>query len=210
MTMRSWLAVVLLAGASGCSLLTPEPDPSRFFVLTAMNAAPAPPREHGDLIVGVGPINIPGYLDRNEIATRVSSDELHYSPVERWAEPLRGGIERTIAENLMPVVPGGLVLRFPWAATTRVDYQVGLDVRRFEADKDGNANLFVRWTIRSLPSGRFLVNRESSLQAAGGSADPELATRALSTTLAQLSQEIAAEIMRLGPPEHDARPRARR
>jgi uncharacterized lipoprotein YmbA len=204
--MRPWLALLLLAGPSGCSLRTPEPDPSRFFVLTATNAAPAPPRARGDLIVGVGPISLPGYLDRNEVATRVSSDELHYSPIERWAEPLRGGIERTIAENLMPVVPGGLVLRFPWAATTPVDYQVGLDIRRFEADKQGNAELFVRWTIRQPSTGRYLVNRETSLQAAGGGADAELATRALSATLGQLSQEIAAEIERLGVPD---RPRTR-
>jgi len=33
--MRTWLAVVGLVLASGCGLLTPEPDPSRFFVLTA-------------------------------------------------------------------------------------------------------------------------------------------------------------------------------
>lgn len=205
--MRWWVAVAGLLMASGCSLLTPEPDPSRFFVLTAMTQGQAPPRERGDLIVGVGPINIPGYLDRNEVATRVSSDELHYSPVLRWAEPLRGGIERVVAENLMPVVPGGLVLRFPWAATTPVDYQVGLDVRRFEADKQGNAELFVRWTIRELPSGHYRVNRESLLRAPGGGTDPDLAARALSTTLAELSQEIAAEIAQLGPTDRAARRR---
>lgn len=78
MTMWTWLAVVMLGLVSGCSLLSPEPDPSRFFVLTATTPGEASPTTRGDLVVGVGPTSIPGYLDRNEIVTRISPDELRY------------------------------------------------------------------------------------------------------------------------------------
>ena len=34
--------------------------------------------------VVLGPITLPAYLDRNEVAIRVNETELKYSPTERW------------------------------------------------------------------------------------------------------------------------------
>lgn len=207
--MRTWLAVAALGLASGCSLLSPEPDPSRFFVLTATTPSESSPVGRG-VTVGVGPITLPGYLDRNEIVTRISADELRYSPIERWAEPLRGGIERVVQENLVPLVPGGLVLRFPWAAPTPVDYQVVLDVRRFETDANGRAELVVRWGIRDVQAGTYRAMRDTVLHETGGGADAGSGAQALSRTLADLARQIADEIDRLGPPARGTRPRAQR
>ncbi|HEV7734060.1 MAG TPA: PqiC family protein, partial [Candidatus Binatia bacterium] len=181
--MRIVLPVLVVVLATGCSLLAPEPDRSRFFVLAADVGAPTPAPGERELMIGVGPVTIPGYLDRNEMATRLSSEELRYSTLERWAEPLGEGIERVMSENLIALLPDDLVLRFPWLVTAPVDYQVQLGVRRFEADQQGTAELAVRWTIREPRTGRYRVARESVLHAAGSGTDPDIAVRALSSTL---------------------------
>lgn len=208
--MRIVLPVLAVVLATGCSLLAPEPDRSRFFVLAADVGAPTPAPGERELMIGVGPITIPGYLDRNEMATRLSSEELRYSTLQRWAEPLGEGIERVMAENLIGLLPDDLVLRFPWLVTAPVDYQVQLGVRRFEADEQGNAQLAVRWTIREPRTGRYRVARESVVTEPGSGTDPDVAVRALSRTLLALSRDIAAEIGRLGAPDRRATPRAAR
>ncbi len=208
--MRIVLPVLAVALATGCSLLSPEPDRSRFFVLSADVGAPTPAPGARHLMVGVGPISIPGYLDRNEIVTRLNSEELRYSTLDRWAEPLTEGIERVMTENLIALLPDDLVLRFPWLVTAPVDYQVQLGVRRFEADEQGNAQFAVRWTIREPRTGRYRVARESVVHEPGNGADPDVAVRALSRALLDLSHDIAAEIQRLGEPDRRATPRAAR
>lgn len=110
----------------------------------------------------------------------------------------------------MPLVPGGLVLRFPWASPTRVDFQVVLDVRRFETDADGNAVLVVRWAIRDLHTGAYRMTRDTVLREPGGGTDAATMTRALSLTLRDLAQQIADDLARLDPPDRGARSRARR
>src|SRR4029077_20509436 len=66
----------LLLGA--CSLLAPR-DRSRFYVLTPLavtdpTSSATPPGRR--MALGLGPVNVPSYLDRPEIVTRVNPNEL--------------------------------------------------------------------------------------------------------------------------------------
>ncbi len=76
--------------ASACSVLGPIPDRSRFFTLTASPPMDADRAEAsgGAIVYGLGPVVLPAYLDRNQVATRVSETEAAYSQWDRWAEPL--------------------------------------------------------------------------------------------------------------------------
>ena len=82
--MRGW-PTPLLWGLSclwvtACGSLGPKADPSRFFILT-----PAPQLQHSSprcsptsttLAVGIGPIHLPSYLDRQELVSRVTANRL--------------------------------------------------------------------------------------------------------------------------------------
>ena len=85
-------ALIVCFSTIGCSVLAPQPDRSRFFNLAAMSAisgdrdaAYAPSAAAPAVMYGLGPIELPAYLDRNELATRVSPTEVTYSTTERWA-----------------------------------------------------------------------------------------------------------------------------
>ncbi len=95
-------AVALLAFVvAGCTFLSPRHDPSRFYTLSPRSPAAIAPaaRDAGPSVV-VGPVTFPAYLDRNEVAVRVSPSELKYATAERWAEPLVQNFTRILVENL--------------------------------------------------------------------------------------------------------------
>ena len=50
--------------------------------------------------IGVGPIVIPGYLERPQLVTRDAKGELEIWSYHRWAESLDLGIAATLAEAL--------------------------------------------------------------------------------------------------------------
>ena len=73
--MRIARAALAVFVAAGCTVLPPRPDPSRFYTLAPREArGPAAARGEG-LAVVVGPVTFPAYLDRNEVAMRVSPSE---------------------------------------------------------------------------------------------------------------------------------------
>ena len=64
--------------------------------------------------IGIGPLDLPGYLDRPEIVTRVNPDELELAELDNWAEPLKDNITRVLAENISRLLCTEDVVIFPW------------------------------------------------------------------------------------------------
>jgi ABC-type transport auxiliary lipoprotein component len=80
----------------------PRSDLSRFFTLTPLPQVEEIAAKGGnDRALGIGPISFPGYLDRQEIVTRVTQNQIEVSDADRWAEPLE--------ENLPAECNGGVV-----------------------------------------------------------------------------------------------------
>ena len=59
----------------------------RYYVLSATPAGPVGAAVR-DIPVGVGPVELPEYLDRPQIVTRTSQNELNVADFDRWAESL--------------------------------------------------------------------------------------------------------------------------
>ena len=68
------------AMAAGCSVLSPQPDRSKFFILTPVSdsagitARPASTNPNSQLTIGVGPVDFPDYLRRLAVVTRVAPE----------------------------------------------------------------------------------------------------------------------------------------
>ena len=195
-------------GASGCSILSAQPDPSRFFVLTHVPNADAPPdsvwsavpsRMHG-ISLGLGPVTVPGYLDRSEIATRVSPTQVSYSSTNRWAESLPVSVSRVLSENLATLLGTDRIVQYPWFGNISLDYLVEIEILRFESSPTGAGELNARWAIRDGHSRKYLVVRETRIVSPSSAADTAAAVAALSTSLDGLSREIAAALQQLPPP----------
>ncbi len=192
---RALLVLGLLLG--GCGILDPRPDPSRFFTLSAVAQTPnaAPP---GGVAVGLGPVRVPAYLDRPELATRVATSEVSFSSTDRWAEPLSASLRRVLAQNLSTLLGTEEIYAFPWPVGTHVDWAVAVDVLRFERTATGEVEVAARWVVRENGGGRIRLARETRHTAKANGSGTAAVVDAWNETVAALSSDIAAAITSLG------------
>jgi uncharacterized lipoprotein YmbA len=174
--------------------------PSHFYVLNTLSASetvPATAAERGP-VIGVGPITFPKYLDRPQIVTRASRNQLTLGEFDRWAEPLQENFSRVLAENLALLIPTDHILLNPWSRPAALDYQVRVEVLHFDGWLGGESSFIARWSILDRAE-RELVSRKSHLNAPVGGRDYEALVVALNQMLETLSRDIATEIQRLAP-----------
>ncbi len=188
LTLVSTLGVLALLG--GCASTTP---PTHFYVLSAPPASEVGQIEHRadpGPAVGVGPVALPAYLDRPELVTRSSHNELRLAEFDQWAEPLKDNFAEVLADNLAQLVPTERVAVFPWKRAARIDYQVIVDVTRFET-QGGAGELRARWSLVAGADRRELLSRQAryreSVQGTGKAAE----VAALNRALGKLSGDIA-------------------
>jgi uncharacterized lipoprotein YmbA len=191
--------------ASACSPLGPIPDRSRFFTLNGPTAAPTDPSATagarsaggGQIVYGLGPIVLPPYLDRTQIATRISPTEVAYSQWDRWAEPLAANVSSVLLQTLSSDLGTDDIVLYPWPGGAEVEYQIAIRLLRFETDATGESHLRARWSVRDVRRDRHLAAKETTLTRPGRPDDRAGSTAALSGMLGDLGHEIATTIREL-------------
>ncbi|MDJ0850088.1 MAG: PqiC family protein [Myxococcota bacterium] len=164
----------------------------REYVLTA-GAAESGATAPRDVSIGVGPVKLPRYLRRVELATRVGPNQLRYEDTHRWGETLDKGLARVIASNLSALVPATRVATFPWRSKEEMDFRVVIEVERFEATPDGSSVLTVRWSVHDNRSDRVVSERANIAKESGGK-DAAARVASMSRAADELSRQIAAAI----------------
>jgi uncharacterized lipoprotein YmbA len=185
------MSTAVAVALAGCTLLAPRPDPSRFYTLAARLDGGAA-REAGSSVV-VGPVTFPTYLDRNEVAVRVSPSELKYAIAERWAEPLVQNFTRVLVEDLGAALGSDRVVALTANPGVTADFAIEVVVLRFEATADGRAQLTARWALRDQQR-KIVRIRQSQHERQATVATVEGGVNALSAALADLADEMAAAV----------------
>ncbi len=138
-------------------------DPTRFYLLSAPGWEDRQDRtaQEDGLVIGVGPVSIPGYLKRSHIVTRNTENEIQLAEFFRWGEHLEDGIPRVIAENISGELSGSWVVLYPWRRDIRPEYRVSIEVYRFDAIFEGNAALNVQWILSGADRKDVLMKRQA-------------------------------------------------
>lgn len=192
--MRPTVAALALL-LTGCAVS----DSTRYYMLAPIAADGAAPAATAGapapVVVGIGPVVIPSYLDRSQIVTRTGPDRVEISAFYRWAEPLDEAIASTLAGDVGALTPDDRVVAFPWrgAMARTLDYQVLVVVLRFDGAPGGDVLLEARWRILGKDGQEVLVRRSTLTEATGSSGFGPMVT-AMNRTLHALSQEIARAI----------------
>ena len=174
-----------------------QTQPSRFYTLSSLSdTATTPSAASNDLAIGVGPISLPNYLNRPEIVRRSTPNEFQVAEFDRWGEQLQDVFPRVMAENLGELLATDRVFLLPQRRATTIDYQVEVNVTRFDADVGGPAILAARWEIFDDDGKSLVVDRSTFTETVEGDGYGAVAT-AMSRTVAAFSQEIAAAITAL-------------
>jgi uncharacterized lipoprotein YmbA len=187
--MRSTFLAASLAAlfVSGCGT---SPD-TRFYVLSAAQAPARPLAGQARVIaLGVGPVELPEYLDRPQIVTRTGQNELRLAEFDRWAEPLKDSVSQALAENLAAYLPSRKVAAYPWKRSAQLDYQLVVKVIRFEG-AGGESVLNVRWSVSSGDGKTELLVRESRYAEPAAGTDYRAMVAAMSRALARFSRDVA-------------------
>jgi len=191
---------ILLACAAfsltACSILQPQPDLSRFFVLTPMTGSSLPPPAKA-LRLGLGPIDFPPYLQRSQLVTRSGPNEIELSENYYWGEPLDLNFTRVLAQNLTSLLATEQILFFPWYGGAQLNYAIQVSVTQFQVDTHGEARLVARWKIVDAVGDKVRRSEESDLTETAADSSPDAAVAALSRLVEKLSREIAAAIEEL-------------
>jgi uncharacterized protein len=207
-------AVALAMALSGCSLLAPKQDRTRFIMLTpitttgASNGAPAivAPKSTG-LAIGLGPVRLPDYLDRPELLIRTSANGFELSETDRWAEPVTDNFRHVLASDLTNLLGATNITQYPWYPGTRLDYVVHVQVQRFEPDKTQRAELMARWELRNPQGDQVLASRDIDVSHPMASLAGDAAAAALSQDIAELAQQVASAIFEAEQQRFASRPR---
>jgi len=171
--------------------------PSSFYVLSSLTGTGGTHEtasEKRQVTIGIRPVELPAYLDRQQIVTRVSANELHLAGFDEWAEPLEDNFTRVLMENLSILLPTDSFIILHTRGPEPADYQVQVEVIRFDGRLGGDASLLARWTILGEDNKKLLLTRKSSFKEATGGPSYEALVAAQSRTVEALSREIAGTI----------------
>jgi uncharacterized lipoprotein YmbA len=168
--------------------------PAKFYLLHPLQEAAAEKQSAHPLSMGVGPVDLPEYLDRQQIVTRVNPGEVRLADFERWAEPLKGNFSRVLAENLSQLLATDRIAIFPWTGAPHIDYQVTVEVLRFDGAPGNPVQLSARWSVIDEKDKKTLIEKKSEITIPAEGQDFAGLVAAQSKAVAALSREIAAAI----------------
>lgn len=189
MYLPSWLLIVVLSIAlwvSGCA----KSPPPNFYLLDVEAPTQLPGFEQG-VSVGVGPVETARYLDRNQIVSRTATAKLQVSGRNQWAEPMKAGFTRVLMVNLGLALDSNRIYELPMRRRRPLDFQIPIDILRFDGVLGNEVVLSVRWTLLKGDGKEILVSKVSRIIEPVSGPDFDAFVAAQSRALEKLSREIA-------------------
>ncbi len=190
----------LMACLGGCFGTSP---PSHFYTLTPQNDAGISASEGVGVIVRVGPVLLPSYLDRRQIVTRSGQNEIDLAEFDRWGGSLDEEITKLLVLYLTKQLAPKGILVVPWSSVTLVDtptlYRVPVNMTRFDGVPGETVVLNASWGVilKKDKQENTLVARVSTITEPVVGNDYTSYVSAMSKAVEKLGNEIAGSIAAL-------------
>jgi len=191
------LGVIYLISGS-CALRTSAT--TRFYILSPLvHTAVEKQDEKGKncKTIGIGPLDLPAYLDRPQIVTRVNPDELKLAELDNWAEPLKDNITRVLAENISRLLCTEDVVFFPWKQSSHVDYQVDIKIVWMDGKLGEKAILVTQWAVIDASGKSVLLTKRSQYTESVTETTYSALVAAYNRLIANFSHDIAQAVKSL-------------
>lgn len=178
---------------SGCGTNTP----SKFYVLTAAE---------GDLIkntqnvqeenlsIFIGPLSIPDYLERPQIISFKSSNEIYLDEFNRWAEPLDENIMRILRENISTMIPTNKVYIHSIFRPEETSFKIPILIEDFVMYADSTLIFKAKWGLTKNDEVNFLMTKKSFYSEKITGINYDGLAGAMSKMLGKFSNEISEAI----------------
>jgi uncharacterized protein len=201
---------ILLVGALVCLTAACQSAPSQLYVLSADTGSPAgtpdaPPKLHAwnsgtmaatsasrPIRLGVSVI-VPEYLDRTDIVRRTGENELTTSRDAQWGESLSVDAARVLSEDLAARLPAVEVMMLPSRGYGPADYEVQVELTRFDSNIAGTSTAAGWWRLRDATNREVVGSRIEHTEHATGQGYAAMAA-AMSRNLSAISVGVAAAV----------------
>ncbi|SAL36564.1 lipoprotein [Caballeronia arvi] len=190
--MRPALVLFLFVLLAGCA--SPRASFYRLSVDPTLTATTARPSTR---LVIVGPVTVPDLVDRPQIVTRNTNNEVSLNEYARWGEPLKSSIADAIAADLSILLGSDRVAPASRAIADPDAWRVRVDIQQFESVPGDAVVIDALWTVRRFGDENVISGRSKVRESVGG-ADYDALVAAHSRALAGVSKEIAAAMGRGG------------
>ena len=142
----------------------------RYFVLTseAPTGAPNSPTSgvHGARVF-IRRVEIPGYLQSTKLVSRHADNQVDYAATSQWAEPLDQGIAAAVASAMDRTGRATVVGMVGGGVPPARDYDLKIEVERFEGDDKGEVVLAATWSLFLPESSTPVTTRRSHFVQSG-------------------------------------------
>ena len=149
------------------------------------------------LMIAIGPVRIPDYLDRPQIVTRAGKNELRLSEFDRWAGSLESDVTRVLVEDISSLLAADrfFVVRWTPYLESRVpaSYRVEVLVERFEGTLGDSVLLKAQWAVFAKDK-RLLLKKEAEISEQMNGSSYDALVAAMSSALERLSRDISGGI----------------
>jgi len=199
--MRSWNRVAALAMALALCGCLGTSARTNFYTLSAQPGAPQgavpatsaqPAADAARVYVSIVQVTIPEVADRRHLVVRTAPNRVEISDFHQWAEPLKLGIARTLAQDLADELGSGFVVLMGQSLGVTPGVRVFVDVQKFEAVAGQGVAVEAAWSVR--PAKGEPRNGRSSAEERTPTNDHAGIAAAYSRALARVARDIAAAV----------------
>jgi uncharacterized lipoprotein YmbA len=174
---------------------------TRFYLLEPISGISSGERasvEGEGIMLAIGPVRVREYLTRPQIVTRTQENKIMLHDFHSWGEPLDKNFTAVLGGNLSNLLSTDRIVFFPWRRKPNFDYQIVVDVMRFDGDLGEEALLIVHYKIWAVGESEGEDRRigiwKSSFSRQTRDDSFEALVSAMSELVGDFSREIAAKI----------------
>ena len=150
------------------------------------------------VMLAIGPVRMREYLNRPQIVTLTQENKIVVHEFHSWGEPLDRNFTVVLGANLANLLSTDRIVFFPWRRRPNFDYNIVVDVMRFEGDLGGEASLVAHYYIWTQGESEGEARRIGIWKSRFNRQTPDDSFKTLVATMSQLvgylSREIAEKI----------------
>jgi len=185
MIARRHLLFFSAAALAGCSS-----PPTNYYRIAA---APGPAVSLATLSVAVRSIDIPGYLDQNNIARPGGAYQFNTFSNDLWAEPLAAMLQSVMVQNLADRLPNATIIASGGGIEAPSSVLLEINILRFDPTPDGQLLLVAQAAIKTGAARKLLATKTFRATAAAGP-DATSIVAAMTALWGYLASQTAAMI----------------
>ena len=183
-------ALMLALCVVGCAS-TPQ---AHFYTLGTESASTGAAATQRQLSLGLGPIDMPQYLDRPQIVTRDGGNRLSVDEFNRWGGSLDEEIQRALGARLAARLGTERIYPYPSRIVASTDYRLALEIRTFDGRIGGDVELDLAWSLIDDRTADVLEVRRATYRRAVAQPGYGAYVAALGELLADFADDVAAAV----------------